>query len=253
MTPNKWIIRSASPAGPAPALRLFCFPYAGGGASIYRNWSAALSPAVETLAVQLPGREERIAEPLFTDLGDLAAALQKALAPWLTPPFAFFGHSMGAKIAFELAWRLREAGATPPRALIVSGSRPPHRIEPRRRHDLPDDIFIQELGELSGTPAAILENADFMSMFTPILRADFAVDETYYRDETHRLDIPLVAFGGEEDHESGPGEIQAWSRHCGDSFQTRFFPGDHFFLKSEEPQVLRAVAEALARTTGGGS
>ena len=228
-------------------LRLFCFPYAGGGASIFRQWQENIPEGVEVCAVQLPGRENRIVEPPFTKLSLLVDAMVKNLDPYFDVPFAFFGHSIGAKIAFEVARELRRKKDVQPVHLFVSGSRPPHIPEPRPLHMLPEHEFTKELCRFSGTPEAVMQSRDLMEMYLPILRADFSIDETYVYYEDNPLDCPIFAFGGSEDKETNREELDAWRQHTTGSFTLQIFQGDHFFIKSSQSLLLHSISRVLLR------
>ena len=226
-------------------LRLFCFPYAGGGASIFRQWQESMPEGVEVCAVQLPGRENRVTELPFTRLSLLVDAMVEALDPYFDVPFAFFGHSIGAKIAFELARELRRKNAVQPVHLFVSGSRPPHIPEPRPLHLLPEHEFTKELRRFSGTPEAVMQSRDLMEMYLPILRADFSIDETCVYYEDNPLDCPISAFGGSEDKEANREELEAWRQHTLSSFTLQMFQGDHFFIKSSQSILLHSISQVL--------
>lgn len=228
-------------------IRLFCLPYAGGGASIYRGWTKSLPDDAGVYPIQLPGRENRIAEPPLCDMGELAGAISEAMVPYLQCPFILFGHSMGARIAFELARHLRRKWGIQPNCLIVSGSRAPHIPEPKPLHHLPDDEFVQELRRFSGTPEAILQSKELMGLFIPLLRADFTIDETYICSEEAPLDCPISAFGGTEDREAQREEIEAWKRHTSCDFTFEMIEGDHFFLQERRDVLLRSVSRILFR------
>lgn len=230
--------------GPEPRLRLFCFPYAGASALIYRAWPATLPSEVEVCPIQLPGRGARSTEPPFTQLSPLVEALAQALAPLLNIPFAFFGHSLGALISFELARRLRGNYGINPVHLFVSAARAP-QIPSRGSpiHCLPDGEFLAELRRLDGTPADLLENKEFMEIMLPLLRADFSVFETYKYLNGSALDCPISVFGGLHDRRVSSVDLDAWHDQTNASFSLQMFPGGHFFFR--HPLVLRALAEEL--------
>lgn len=226
---------------------MFCFPYAGGGASIYRGWAAALPADLEVCPVQLPGRESRLRDQPFDRLGPLIEAAADALGPHFGVPFVFFGHSMGAMIAFELARELRRRGRPLPLHLFVAGRRAPQlpaREEPI--HDLPDEEFFEELRRLNGTPEEVLQHAELMRLLTPILRADFAVNETYELTPEEPFDFGISAFGGLGDEEVTREDLAAWQAHTRGRFRLRMLPGDHFFLHSARDLILEAAARDLA-------
>jgi medium-chain acyl-[acyl-carrier-protein] hydrolase len=232
---------------PRARLRMFCFPYAGGGASAYRGWAASLPATVEVCPVQLPGREGRLREPPFTRPSPLIQATADALEPYLDMPFVFFGHSMGGMISFELTRELRRRGKKQPLHLFVSGRRAPHlpaREEPI--HDLPEPEFIVKLRELNGTPEEVLQHAELMKLLTPVLRADFAVNETYEFTAEEPLDLGLSAFGGLGDVDVTREDVDAWRQHAKGRFRLRMLPGDHFFLHSAKDLITEAVARDLA-------
>ncbi len=227
-------------------LRLFCFPYAGGAASVFSMWPGNLPPEVEVCPVQFPGRENRLSESPFTQLKPLVLALAQAIRSYLDKPFAFFGHSLGAVIGFELARQLRRENGPGPLHLFVSGSPAPQL--PRRHpaiHQLPEEGFIKELGRINGTPEAVLHNVELMQLFLPVLRADFAMYETYHYAVDGLLDCSLAAFGGLEDSEVSRRDIEAWQDQTCGAFKLRMFPGDHFFLRSARTPLLRAISQDL--------
>ncbi|HLX08608.1 MAG TPA: thioesterase II family protein [Thermoanaerobaculia bacterium] len=232
---------------PRARLRLFCFPYAGGGASAYRGWAAALPADVEVCPVQLPGRESRLREPAFDRPAPLIVALADALQAHLGLPFAFFGHSMGAMLSFELARELRRRGNPLPLHLFVSGRRAPQ--VPSREpdiHDLPEAEFLVRLRELNGTPEEVLQHAELMRLLLPVLRSDFAVNETYVFQPEPPLELGISAFGGLEDVEVTREDVTGWSEHGRGFFRLRMFPGDHFFLHSARELLTQSVARDLA-------
>ena len=227
-------------------LRLFCFPYAGGGAAIYRLWPQSLPSEVEACMAQLPGRGTRLREEPFTNLDALVAAVAEAIAPLLDKPFALFGHSMGAMISFELARRLREQGQPQPSHLFISGRRAPQLPnDDPISYNLPDAELGQELLRLNGTPKEVLEHPELMELMLPLLRADFSVVETYDYRPGVPLDCPLTAFGGLRDAEVSREQLDAWREQTTGEFALRMLPGDHFFLSDAQAQTL--LLSAVAR------
>jgi medium-chain acyl-[acyl-carrier-protein] hydrolase len=229
-------------------IRLFCLPYAGGGAGVFREWGRLVPPEVQLLPVNLPGRGNRFTEPQPTRCDALVEQLAEELDPFLDLPFALFGHSMGALLGFELALRLRALGRPLPEMLLVSGRRAPHLpSEKRQLHALPEDEFRAELRGLNGTPEEILEHPELMELFSPILRADFELCETYVPRAAEPLDLPVSAFGGLEDPDVSREDVLAWKEHTRGPFRLRMFPGGHFFLGPARAQLVHAVSEDLMR------
>ena len=240
-------------AGERVELRLFCFPYAGGtAAQIYRGWNEYLPPTIEVLSAELPGRGLRLQEPAFVRLADLVKALTIALIPLLDRPFAFFGHSMGATIAFELARSVRRCLGLEPELLCVSGRRAPQVLVNRPSiYDLPKDEFIAELKRMDGTPSEVLEHAELMELVFPLLRADFQLIETYKYDVGPPLACPITVYGGLADDEETREVLSMWRSQTTSDFALHMLPGDHFFLRSCRTRLLgllsRQLEDALAR------
>ncbi|GAC43851.1 thioesterase II family protein [Paenibacillus popilliae] len=226
-------------------IRLFCFPYAGGGAYIYRGWREALPIDAGVYPIQLPGRENRITEPPICDMKALVDAISEAISPFVRRPFILYGHSLGARIAFELARHLRRKWNIQPCHLIVSGSRAPHLPESKPLHHLPDEEFVKELRRFSGTPEALLQSKELMELFIPVLRADFTVDETYVYAAEAPLDCPISAFGGTTDPEAHRKEMEAWASFTSGDFRLDMIEGDHFFLKAQRDVLLRAISQLI--------
>lgn len=222
---------------------LFCFPYAGGGASIFRSWPAAC-PSVAIRAVQLPGREQRLREPAFTEMPALIAALAAALAPWPRAPFAFFGHSMGALIAFELARWLQRRSAPSPVHLFVSARRAPDLPGDPPIHALPDSAFVEKIRSLGGTPEAALQHRELMTLLLPTLRADFALVEGYRYQPGAPLPMPITVFGGLGDSLTED-DLGGWCRQSRAACAVRWLPGDHFFMHAARDHMVPTMAAAL--------
>lgn len=231
---------------PKASLRLFCFPYAGGAAVTFRTWPDSLPRAIELCPVELPGRGKRIRSVPFTRLQLLVQAIAIAILPYLDKPFAFFGHSMGGLVSFELARLLRKNYGKIPVHLFISGYRAPQIPDPDPPiHDLPEPEFLEELRRLNGTPQAVLENTELMQMLLPAIRADFAVIETYAYTPESPLDCPITAFGGLQDREVSWDDLKAWQEQTNAAFSLHMLPGDHFFLQSAQPLLLQALSQEL--------
>lgn len=233
---------------PGARLRLFCFPYAGGGASTYQAWPGLLPADVEVCSLQLPGRGGRIREALFTRLGPLAEAAAESLRPRLGKPFAFFGHSMGALLCFEVARLLRGDGGPEPLHLFASACRAPQLVDDSRvTYDLPEPEFIAELRRYEGTPQEVLDNREIMQLVLPVLRADFEITQTYAYAGGPPLGCPISALGGLGDHSVGRGHLEAWAAQTNASFTLRMFPGGHFFINTSGHVLLSIVSRELRR------
>ncbi len=240
---NPWV--SFPRPNSAAGMRLFCFPYAGGGAMLYRRWPDALPPGVEVCPVQLPGRGSRLHEAGIRQMPQLVSAVAEAIDPFLGKPFAFFGHSMGAVVAFELSRLLRRLHGLRPTHLFVSGhSAPqvPNRHE--RTYDLPESEFIEELRRLNGTPREVLEHPELMELMIPTLRTDFEVCQTYSYAPGPPLDCPITAFVGSDD-EVGYEDQEAWREQTVSHFSLHTLPGDHFFIHASEAHLLRMLSQEL--------
>lgn len=230
---------------PASRLRLFCFPYAGGGASVYSAWWRELPAHTELCAIKLPGREARLGEPPFERLTALVQALATALDGWLTKPFAFYGHSMGALVSFELARELRRRGAPPPRHLFVAARRAPHLPASEPVNGLPEGEFLAWLRRIGGTPEEVLRDPELLGLFMPVLRADVAVNEAEPFVAGAPLDCPISAFGGVDDERAAPADLEAWGQHTRGPFRIEMFPGGHFFLRTAREPLLRSISATL--------
>lgn len=229
-------------------MRLFCFPYAGGGVSAFRQWGASLPDGVEPWAVQLPGREDRMGTPPLDRMGDVLNALVPEIIPCLDRPFAFFGHSMGALVAWSLACSLQRMEAGSPARLFVSGCTPPQvRDETATQfHTAPDDELIERLRSWRATPEAVLADAELMNLLLPVIRADLAVVETYRFRAGPLLNCPVSAFGGTEDEPVGNASLPRWGELTAAGFDLRMFDGDHFFLHSARSAVIEEIAGRIS-------
>ena len=242
--PDRWLV--AAPSTAQTLLRLFCLPYAGGGASIYRTWPNELPAEIQVYAVQLPGRENRMAEPPYTHVTPLGRVLAEQLEPLLEMPYALFGHSMGALIAFELTRELRRRRLPLPVHLFVSAHRAPqipHTKPPI--HHLPDAEFVQEIRKLKGTPEDVLVHEELMELMLPRLRADFTLFETYTYEAGEPLAVPLSVYGGIEDEDVRKEWLEAWREQTQRSMNLHLLPGHHFFIQESQQELLEIIAQAL--------
>lgn len=227
-------------------VRLFCFPYAGGGSSAYLPWVNEIAPEVEVCPVQLPGREGRMREQPFTQMEPLIEALAQALEPFLDLPFAFYGHSLGALISFELARHLRRQHGPTPVQLLVSGCHAPQLpMTDEPIHQLSDEEFVQALRRFNGTPDTVLQDADLMRMLLPLLRADFAIYETYTYTAEAPLNYPIASYGGLHDFRASRESVEAWKQQTDHKFIFRMYVGDHFFIHTKRKILLQGLYQDL--------
>jgi medium-chain acyl-[acyl-carrier-protein] hydrolase len=244
MSNSKWF--SVRPARGMPALRLFCFPHVGAGASTFNQWQSAwMQGNVELWTVRLPGREQRLSETPFRRMGPLVEAIYEAMAPQLSGRYAFYGHSLGAIVAFEMARKIRIQGGQGPIRLLVSAHSAP-QVGLRRPpfHKLPDKEFVDVLRSLAGTPQEALENEDLMGLLMVALRADFEVDETYSYEEGQPLECPISAFGGIDDPDVSQANLAAWRAQTSRQFSLHMMEGDHFFI-FRSPDFVNRLSQEL--------
>ncbi|ANP49609.1 medium-chain acyl-[acyl-carrier-protein] hydrolase [Streptomyces griseochromogenes] len=232
--------------GSKQPVRLFCLPYAGGSARAYLPWARQLADAADVTPLELPGRGERIRELPCGRMEPLLDDLLPRIARSADEPFALFGHSLGAAIAYELAHQLRDRHGVQPVRLFVSAHRAPHLpLRERRITHLSDDAFAAHLRDLGGTPAEVFDSPDLMRLLMPVLRADFALSEGYGHMADDPLDCPVTAFGGTQDPDVSVEELSAWQRHTRDRCRVRMLDGDHFFVQTAQTQLLQVVREEL--------
>jgi len=231
-------------------VRLFCFPYAGGSEAVFRTWQQNLPETIEVLPIQLPGRGTRIKEPALTRLAPLVQALSQSLQPELDLPFAFFGHSMGGLIAFELARQLRREVGPLPVHLFISAKCSPKQVDDLYSGEISDQELIQILHRYEGTPGEVLEDAELMQLLLPVIRADMELCNTYVCEPEPPLPCPITAFGGLQDHKSGRECLEGWRDYTTGRFTLRMFPAGHFFLQSCEKSILEAISRELAQHVG---
>lgn len=237
---NKWTM--AFKPNPQARMRLFCIPYAGAGASVYRDWHTSVRDDVEVVGIQLPGRENRFSEPHLRSIDEIVESLVRVIASLADKPFVLFGHSMGALISFELTRAFQRLRGPAPRHLIVSGTRAPTRRgcdDPI--HQLDDDAFLERIQRFNGTPRSLLQDAELMKLFTPLLRADFGVAETYRYEERGPIWCPVTVLGGDEDEGVPLENLKAWSTVCRSSCDQHVFRGDHFFIHQHKAAIIDLV------------
>jgi medium-chain acyl-[acyl-carrier-protein] hydrolase len=243
---SRWLV----PLTPSDGeVRLFCFPYAGGGPHTFSNWRTAFPPWVGVYSVQLPGRGRRLAEPLLDRLELLVAPIAAAIRAMDDRPYVLFGHSMGALLAFETARALRTMGFAEPARLIVSAyGAPPIPLQRPAIHQLSHDAFVSHIRGMGGTPADVFRHPELLDLIVPILRADFAAIENYVYRLAAKFRAPITAFAGKCDSFVPLDSIRAWCEQTDTAFDLRVFEGDHFFLHGAERDLLRSMTTLLTAT-----
>jgi medium-chain acyl-[acyl-carrier-protein] hydrolase len=244
---NPWI--AARAPKPEAEVRLFCFPFAGGGASTYRDWQSALGPRIDVYPVQLPGREDRLKERPESSMRVLASRLADALRPLLRGRFAFFGHSMGALIQYELTRELERRGADLPFMILPAARRAPHiALQSEPIHELSDEAFLKRLiDRYQAIPASVLAEPELMALFLPMLKADFRMLETYRYEDAAALRAPISAFAGARDAGETAALVWKWRELTAGPFRLDVIDGGHFFLSESRATLLPAVSSALLR------
>ncbi|MBA2675219.1 alpha/beta fold hydrolase [Ramlibacter sp.] len=235
-----------------PRLRLFCFHYAGATAAAFRTWRDSLPDWVELIAVQLPGRDYRMDEPLIDDAEPIVAELAKILPPLLDRPYVFFGHSMGALISRDLAHSLRAQGLPEPDLFIASGrSAPRFRWLDAGAQALPDDAFIETVRDYNGTPEELITEPALRELWMPRLRADLTVSAMHRYIEQPPLACPMLVLHGTVDRLVTAAGLAGWAAETTGPVRYVRYPGNHFFLHSEEKALLADLSEELRRLAAG--
>jgi surfactin synthase thioesterase subunit len=237
-------VRRFHPAPDAPN-RLLCLAHAGGSASYFFPASRALSPQVDVLAVQYPGRQDRRHERGIDTIGELADQLVEAIQPLTDRPLTLFGHSMGATLAFEVALRLQRSGVVPS-GLFASGRRAPSRHRDERIHRADDTTLIAEIKQLNGTNGTLLDEDELIQMILPAIRTDYRAAETYRYQPGPKLSCPIFALVGDSDPKVTVDEARSWADHTTGPFDLEVFHGGHFYLNTNLPAVLDRISAHLA-------
>ncbi|MGZ9225821.1 MAG: thioesterase II family protein [Anaerolineales bacterium] len=245
---ERWV--SCPRPNPTARLRLFFFPYAGAGSTLYNAWTRLFSPEIEIYLVHLPGRDKRIRETPFIKFPPLAEALSQALVRYLDRPFSFFGHSMGGLVSFEVARQLRRHYALTPVHLFISGRWAPHIPDARPKlQQLPEKEFLAAIESRYGElPRVVLEDQELLKLFLSILRADLTLLENYQYTTEAPLECPISVFGGAQDSNVSREELLAWRDQTTSHFDLKMFPGAHFFIQDAKPGIAQAINADLGRS-----
>ncbi|WP_063810151.1 thioesterase II family protein [Kibdelosporangium phytohabitans] len=232
-------------------IRLLCFHYAGGAASMFRTWHTVFPGEIEPVAVQLPGRDDRHAEPPYEAMSELIPALLDALPPVLDKPLACYGFSMGARVALALSHELRERGLPLPVRLFVASSAAPALRLPVRGWAETDEGLVAYMRELGGTSSVVFDHPDLLDLFLPAVRADLKVVGTCPITDTEPLPVPIRAFAGENDTEAAPDRMLPWRAETSAGFDLDILPGDHFFTARGTTRMLTTITEDLVSVLAG--
>ena len=241
---NKWFICPRT--APEAQTRLFLFPYAGAGPAVFYRWASEMPGIIEVWSAHYPGRGSRYREAPLTQISEFAEQLSHAIQPILDRPCAFFGHSLGGLVAFELIRRLRQQNLPQPRVLFISGCGAPHL--PHLNASIcaqSDPDFMKSLQQLNGVPSELLNQPEAMQLLLPILRAVFEVIDRYRYSPEESLHIPIVALAGLSDPRVSREHLEGWALHTEAGFQLHEFPGDHFFINTCRESVISCISEEL--------
>ena len=238
MASNSWFINFQ--AANQPALRLFCFPYAGGSAAVFRELAGALPSGIELWAANLPGHGSRLQETPFSELAPLVKRLAQVFPD--DRPFALLGYSLGGRLAFELARQLRRQERHLPQHLFIIASAAPH-LPPQGStwHTLPDADLLAELRQYNGLPEVLLEEPEVLDLLLPALRADLTISATAGYARERPLPVPITALGGRSDPLVTPEALAAWREHTSEHFRLDLFDGDHFFFRGVERDLIAGI------------
>lgn len=227
-------------------IKLFCFPYAGGTSAIYAKWRRYISKNINLCPIELAGRGQRYEAPLYNTLNEVIEDVYSIIKNDIDDNYAFFGHSMGCLVAYELAHKIRKLGKNSPYHIFFSGKSAPHSEKVSRNiYNLPDEEFKSEILSLGGTPKEILEQQELLDIFLPILRADFKVNDTYkYIEPDKKLDCNITVINGKEDDMS-LSDIVGWKQHTSGDCKIYMMDGGHFYLNDKYEDIIKIINHTL--------
>lgn len=239
MTSNPWFINYKN--NPSKKISLFCFHHSGGGASTFFPWIEHLSPFIELIAIQLPGRETRFNEKLTNNLDKILESLSEGFNPFKETPFFLFGHSLGGLLAYEFAKKIYENYSVYPKHLIVSAAKAPHIPRKRDLHTLDDRALTEKLKIFAGVDDKILDNEEFLKLFLPIIRSDFSISDNYKSSPIIPLQCDITHLSGKEDKTLNEQDILEWGKYTKVNFKSLTFQGGHFFIKNNQDAIIQYI------------
>jgi medium-chain acyl-[acyl-carrier-protein] hydrolase len=229
-------------------LKLVCLPYAGGSSTIYSNWKNYLHPRIELNPIELAGRGKRFSEPFYHNFSDAVDDVYRLIKDDIDySPYAFFGHSMGSILAFELANKIRGLKHQEPIHLFLSGRYPPHlRKEREILHKLPDNEFGEEILKKGGTPKEFFSNVELVSVLLPVIKADYRILETYeYFPNNFKFEYDISVFGGQSDIDIPLSDLNEWRLYTNKECKIYEFRGGHFFIHEEKENIVKIINHTL--------
>lgn len=233
------------------SIKLFCFPYAGGSAMVYTRWRKYLNPWITLHPVEMAGRGKRFQTPLYQSFPEALDDLYQLIRPELEQhtPYAFFGHSMGGYIVYEMTRKLIALNYPEPVHLFISGRNPSHiKKEEKIYHLLPDEEFRKEIIEMGGTPPEVFEHQELLDIFFPILRADYKILETHEAPvQDAKFPCPITVLCGDQDPDVAKDEIEQWRNYTINQFDSYLFEGGHFFINEKSEEVAKIINQHLPR------
>ncbi|MBC2578803.1 thioesterase II family protein [Clostridium sp. DJ247] len=227
-------------------VKLFCIPHAGGSAAVYSKWKKYINPSIEICPIELAGRGKRFNENLYNNINEIVEDIYEIIKNNLQTDYAFFGHSMGSLIAYELTYHIMKLKNKSPKHIFFSGKKAPHIMYKNRLiHTLSDIEFKNRILEFSGTPKEVFENRDMLNIFAPILRADLGIFETYKYVEKHcKLDCNITIINGKND-DLTINDISGWKQHTSKSCSIYLFNGGHFYLNENLEALISIINTTL--------
>ncbi len=243
------IVGSEGAAALEALLRLICFPCAGSGGSFFSCWRAFLPLDLRVHPITLPGRHERIAETPFTSFDQAIRTIADDLAPENVGNDIFFGHSLGALLAFEVARRNRDRSLPEPKLLIVAGSTPPSAVNPlaiERRSHASSEELLDEVYATDPSRAVILNaHPELRDLALGAWKSDLRIAGTYRYTRSTLLECPIVALSGTLDSRASTSSMASWSLETQGKFEQREFVGDHMFVRDLAAEVVATITACV--------